>query len=264
VSRHKILGDRRVTLSGGVASCPQDAHERAELERKADAALYWCKRNGKNLCAVAGEMTTSEDGTGDTTLAHLYALVETIDAQHLHTRDHSENVAAYAVAVGQVLGLEPDRIVRLRRAGFLHDVGKVAVRGHILEKPGALDDAEWLEMRLHPTVGAAMLQHAGLTEEASWVRHHHERIDGGGYPDRLPGSEIPFEAKILFVADSFEAMTSDRPYREGMEVEDALAELERCAGTQFDPDVVEALVGLVRRGDLAVLSMRGETVPAVS
>ena len=94
-----------------------------------------------------------------------------------------------------------------------------------------------------------MLVHAGLIEEAGWVRHHHERVDGAGYPDHLAGDEIPLEARIIFVADSFEAMTSDRPYRAGMEVEDAVAELRRCSGTQFEPEIVEALAHLVEEGE---------------
>ena len=110
-------------------------------------------------------------------------------------------------------------------------------------------------MKIHPVAGATMLLHSGLGDEASWVRHHHERIDGGGYPDRLSGDEIPLESKILFVADSFEAMTSDRPYRRGVSVDDAVGELRRCAGTQFDPAVVDALVSLVGSDRLTVLAL---------
>jgi len=189
-------------------------------------------------------------------LAHLVTLVSTIDAKHLHTRDHSENVAVYAVALGQALGVDPDRLLRLRRAALLHDIGKVAVRPMVLEKDGRLDDAEMAEIRLHPTVGATMLFHAGLLEESRWVRHHHERLDGRGYPDGLAADAIPFEARILFVADAFEAMTSDRPYKAGRSVPDALEELRRCAGTQFEPRIVAALCELVEREELAVLALR--------
>jgi len=114
-----------------------------------------------------------------------------------------------------------------------------------------------------------MLAHAGLTEEAEWVRHHHERLDGGGYPDGLTGEEIPLEARIIFVADAFEAMTSDRPYRSGIPVEEALAELQRGTGTQFDPEIVDLLGRLVASGDLPVMSLRrrpdaGAEVPSPS
>jgi diguanylate cyclase (GGDEF)-like protein len=257
ISRAEILPDRRVTVSGGVASCPQDGETREELERRADAAMYWAKRHGRDLCAVATEVVVDDQDTEhEGVLAHLYALVATIDARHLQTRDHSENVAAYAVALGQSLGLDRDRVVQLRRAALLHDVGKVAVSQATLSKPGRLTDEEMTEVRLHSGVGATMLLHAGLIEEALWVRHHHERVDGVGYPDELAGDDIPFEARIIFVADAFEAMTSDRPYRAGMDVDEALEELRRCAGTQFEPRVVEALEALVSEGQLTVLALR--------
>jgi diguanylate cyclase (GGDEF)-like protein/putative nucleotidyltransferase with HDIG domain len=259
ISRQTILPDRRVTLSGGIASCPHDAQETEELQKRADAALYWCKRNGKDICAVVSEISLEAPETREeTVLAHLYAIVAMIDGQHLHTRDHSQNVATYAVAVAQKLGLDSDRIVRLRRAALLHDIGKVAVANAILNKPDRLTPGEFADMQAHPDVGAMMLEHAGLHEEAGWIRQHHERIDGAGYPRGLRGNDITLEARIIFVADSFEAMTSDRPYRAGMDVELALAELERCSGSQFEPGVVSALAELVRTGRLAVLAMRDE------
>ncbi|HEX2084642.1 MAG TPA: HD-GYP domain-containing protein, partial [Solirubrobacteraceae bacterium] len=205
--------------------------------------------------------TATEDGEAAATqgmVAHLYALVAMIDAQQLHTRDHSENVAAYTVAIGQALGLARDRIVKLRRAAMLHDVGKIAVPSAVLAKPGRLTQEEFAQIREHPVVGGLMLAHAGLSEEAAWVRGHHERVDGGGYPDGLRRSQIPLESRILFVADAFEAMTSDRPYQAGMPVEEALAELRRCAGTQFDARVVTVLSELVRSGRLSVLALRAE------
>jgi putative nucleotidyltransferase with HDIG domain len=189
-------------------------------------------------------------------LAHLHALVATIDAQHLNTRDHSQNVAAYAAAIGERLGLSRERIVLLRRAALFHDIGKVAVRGDVLNKPSALTDEEFEEIKVHAVVGGAMLKHSGFAEEAEWVRHHHERLDGLGYPDALAGSDIPLEARIIFVADSFEAMTSDRPYQAGIPVADAIKELRSCAGTQFEPRLVEALVELLEQGELAVLALR--------
>jgi HD-GYP domain-containing protein (c-di-GMP phosphodiesterase class II) len=112
------------------------------------------------------------------------------------------------------------------------------------------------EVRLHPNVGATMLLHAGLHAEAHWIRCHHECVDGSGYPNRLRGEEIPLEARIILVADAFEAMTSDRPYSDGVSVDDALAELRACAGSQFDPAVVEAMVDLVERGELPLLALK--------
>ena len=206
------------------------------------------------LILLAGEDTDGEDPMGP--VAHLYGLVSMIDARHLQTRDHSENVAHYAAALGLALGLSAERIVRLRRAAMLHDVGKIGVRSSILEKPSSLTDDEFDEIRLHAAIGGTMLAHAGLREEAAWVRAHHERVDGRGYPDGLTLLEIPLEARILFVADAFEAMTSDRPYRRGVAVDVALDELRRCAGTQFDPLVVEVLDHLLENDGLTVLALR--------
>jgi diguanylate cyclase (GGDEF)-like protein/putative nucleotidyltransferase with HDIG domain len=257
VAAEKILHDRTVTVSAGIATWPEDGCALEELESKADAALYWAKRNGKNLCAVATEVVVPEAGEDrDGMLAHLHALVATIDSQHLNTRDHSQNVAAYAGGIGEHMGLTRERLMLLRRAALFHDIGKVAVRGEVLNKPSALTDAEFEEIKVHTVVGGAMLAHSGFTTEAAWVRSHHERLDGRGYPDALDGSEIAIEARIIHVADSFEAMTSDRPYHRGIPVSEAVVELRRCAGTQFDVRVVEALIELLEQDKLPVLALR--------
>ena len=259
VASAPILPDRTVTVSAGIASWPEDGMVLEELEGKADGALYWAKRNGKNLCAVATEVVVPEPGEArDGMLQHLHALVATIDSQHLNTRDHSQNVAAYAAAIGEHMGLSRERIVLLRRAALFHDIGKVAVRREVLNKPSRLTDAEFDEIKVHAVVGGAMLAHSGFEAEADWVRHHHERLDGRGYPDALPGPEIAIEARIIHVADSFEAMTSDRPYHQGRPVDEAVAELRRCAGTQFEPRAVEALVELLQADALPVLALRDE------
>ena len=257
IARNSILHDRRVTVSGGVSSCPKDAIELGSLIKQADAALYWAKRNGKNLCAIASEAIVESDSDQDrvdVTVAHLHAMVAAIDAQHLLTKDHSENVASYAVALGQALELDPERIVKLRRAALLHDIGKSAVSRTILEKPAKLTDEEFEKIKLHPGVGATMLTHSGLVEEALWIRHHHERIDGCGYPDGLAGEAIPFESRILHIVDAFEAMTSDRPYHKAISVTDAVKELERCAGTQFDASIVAGLHRLLSGDKLTILA----------
>jgi putative nucleotidyltransferase with HDIG domain len=257
VAATPILADRTVTVSAGIATWPEDGNVLEVLEGKADGALYWAKRNGKNLCAVATEVVVAESGDPrDGMLAHLHALVATIDSQHLNTRDHSQNVAAYATAIGEHLGLSRDQIVVLRRAALFHDIGKVAVRGEVLNKPSALTDSEFDEIKVHTVVGGAMLMHSGFSVEAGWVRSHHERLDGRGYPDGLAAGDIPLEARIIHVADSFEAMTSDRPYHRGIPVEDALAELRRCAGSQFDARIVEALAELLELDKLPVLALR--------
>jgi HD-GYP domain-containing protein (c-di-GMP phosphodiesterase class II) len=145
------------------------------------------------------------------------------------------------------LGLSAQRTTRVRLAGMLHDIGKVGVPDGILHKPGKLTDAEFAVIKRHPELGAQMLDHPSLTDVREWVGQHHEQPDGRGYPQRLSDDEIPLEARIIAVADAYEAMTSDRSYRSSLDHEAARAELERCAGTQFDPRVVRALLSLLER-----------------
>jgi HD-GYP domain-containing protein (c-di-GMP phosphodiesterase class II) len=145
------------------------------------------------------------------------------------------------VLVGQVLGLPGERIEQLRLAGLLHDVGKIGIADVVLQTPESLDADERTAMTSHVQTGHAIVAVAGLDEEANWVLHHHEHVDGSGYPGGLRGNEIPLESRIILVADAFEAMTADRPYRNARAASEAFAELERGAGTQFDPHCVEAL-----------------------
>ena len=252
ISRAEMVPGLRVTVSAGVGASPQDAPSRDELVRRTDAALYWAKRNGKDLCAVVTESTDeTEEKKFDAgaAVAHLTQLMGTIDADN-----RSQAVATYAVALGEAVGLKAGSLAPLRRAAVLHDLGNVAVRDEILSKPGPLTEAEMAEVRLHSVVGAAMLRHAGLTDEAHWVHHHHEHFDGGGYPAGLGAGNIPIESRILLVASAFAAMTTDRPYRKAMSTAGALSELRKDAGTQFDPRLVRMFSKLVTRGGLEVVA----------
>ncbi|MDX6601000.1 MAG: hypothetical protein QOF13_202, partial [Solirubrobacterales bacterium] len=139
-------------------------------------------------------------------------------------------------------------------AGVLHDIGKLGIADAILQKPSSLDDEEWQEMRRHPEIGARILEHANLRDIAGWVRAHHERLDGHGYPDGLAGTAIPAEARVLAVVDAYEAMTADRPYRPSLGTEAAETELRRAAGTQFDAMIVDALLESLAAGDESALS----------
>ncbi|TLM80041.1 MAG: HD domain-containing protein [Actinobacteria bacterium] len=186
----------------------------------------------------------------DAYLATVRALAAAVDAKDTYTRGHSDGVAAYSVATGSVLGLSPEQMTALEMAAYLHDIGKIGVREEILLKPGRLTDAEMGQMRHHPLIGANILRPVAFPWPiAPVVRHHHEHWDGRGYPAGLKGEEIPLLARVLGVADAYEAMTSDRPYRRGRSRDEAVAELRRCAGTQFDPRIVDAFVaGLERLG----------------
>jgi putative nucleotidyltransferase with HDIG domain len=167
---------------------------------------------------------------------------DALDAADHGTHAHSHRVVCYATKLGRVLGLEPEDLVTLERGVYLHDIGKIFVPDTILNKPGPLTDAEWKIMRRHPSVGYAML--AGLpflADAAQIVLAHHERFDGTGYPKKLRGDEIPFGARIVHVADAYDAMTTERTYREAQEPGAAIAELRRKSWQQFDARVVAAL-----------------------
>jgi len=169
-------------------------------------------------------------------------LAETLDLRDVSTARHSQTVGRLAEGIARALGLGEDRVHRIRAAGVLHDLGKLGVADAILKKPGPLTDDEWTEMRRHPELGARILDHANLRDISGWVLAHHERVDGRGYPAGLAGEAIPLEARILAVADAYEAMTADRPYRAALSHEVAREELQASAGTQFDPVVVDAFL----------------------
>jgi HD-GYP domain-containing protein (c-di-GMP phosphodiesterase class II) len=174
-------------------------------------------------------------------------LAEVVDADDAYTGEHTRDVVALSVAVAERLGLDEHRRRNVEFGALLHDVGKVAIPKEIINKPGPLDDAEWEIMRTHTVEGQRMLDRVGgsMREVGVIVRASHERWDGGGYPDGLTGEEIPFEARIISACDAYNAMTTTRPYRKALPIATAAAELVRCAGTQFDPVVVEALLGMV-------------------
>ncbi len=176
----------------------------------------------------------------------ILSLAEAVDARDHPTGGHSRRIQAVARAVGHALGLERGQMESLETAALLHDIGKIGVRDAVLLKPGQLSREERREVEQHSLIGARILAAAGLSEEVvEAVRHAHEWFDGSGYPAGLSGEQIPLLARIVAVADAFEAMTADRPYRRGTSWEDALAELEQQAGKQFDPQVVAALRGVL-------------------
>jgi HD-GYP domain-containing protein (c-di-GMP phosphodiesterase class II) len=158
--------------------------------------------------------------------------------------------------VAKKLGLSDALVLRCRLGGWLHDVGKAGIPEHILAKPGPLDDSEWAVMRTHPVMGEQIVRGvAALRDAATAVRHHHERYDGSGYPDRLAGTAIPIEARIVAAADAYAAMTAARPYSPARTPFEATVELRKCSGSQLDPDVVRALLtvlGLATRPALRV------------
>ena len=173
----------------------------------------------------------------------LATLSQAIEARDPYTRGHSARVTALADAVARRLGWAEQRLAALQVGGALHDVGKLAVPQRILRKAGPLDSEERVQVEAHPAAGAKLIEGVASVEAAlPYVLYHHERWDGLGYPTRRSGSAIPLEARLLAIADAYDAMTSARPYRAALSAERALAELDRCAGTQFDPGLVAAFL----------------------
>ena len=240
-----------VTVSAGIASFPEQAAGRDELIRLADSAMYWAKEHGRNRVhyyrpdvVELAELRRLAHGPDRTARYRAAAsLAKAVDLRDTYTGSHSSRVADLAARLAERIGLDDEQIELTRLAGSLHDLGKLAIPEEILRKPGPLTDPERLVLERHPQIGFRMLESLGVDPVAEWVLHHHERWDGTGYPDRLSGTEIPLGARILFVADAYDAMTSDRVYRSRLTVATALVELERCAGTQFDPQIVLALAG---------------------
>ncbi len=198
----------------------------------------------------------------------LEMMARILDARDPYTGGHAAKVADYASAIARELGMPDERIKIVRQAALLHDIGKVAIADHILYKPSRLTDEEYEYVKQHVTVGADLIEQSqGLRHLAPFVRYHHERWDGKGYPAQLAGNDIPLEARILGICDAAEAMISDRPYRRAMPLDAVIAELQRCAGTQFDPALVDVFIRIAKRehdtlfvNSVQEITLRGDSV----
>jgi diguanylate cyclase (GGDEF)-like protein len=245
-----------LTASAGVALYPHHAAEKDGLLERAEQALRVAKSRGKD-CAVAwseGLHRSSPDGVRqEAQLRAIFALARAVDARDPYTGLHSQRLARYARAFAEGLGINDERLAVIRAAALLHDVGKIGVRDAVLLKPARLDDLEFSEMREHPVLGERIVIGAVDRQISRAVRHHHERMDGDGYPDRLKGDAIPLASRILLVADAFDAMTTDRIYRKALPLDQAINELRVHAGTQFDADVVASAIALIESGVVSVL-----------
>ncbi|AHG91432.1 response regulator receiver [Gemmatirosa kalamazoonensis] len=187
-------------------------------------------------------------------LASMQSLADALEVKDPYTRGHSIRVSLYSVSIAHALGLGTDVIRQIELGGHLHDIGKIGVRESVLKKPGPLTEEEYRHIMTHPVVGWKLLNPllSDMPLALDIVRSHHERVDGCGMPDGLAGDAIPLVARIAAVADSFDAMTSDRPYRVGLSMAAARQELWRCAGTQYDPDVVAAFDAAVEEGEISI------------
>lgn len=235
-----------VTASFGIATFPEDATSVLGLLSAAESALLAARQNGEGVADSQSGWRSRYRIQADGAFSTLEAMVTAIDNKDHYTRRHSEQVTEYAQWIAEELNLSDEQRHTLRLAGLVHDVGKIGIPDEVLLKPDVLSPAEYETMKQHAVLGAVMLAALPEMEQvAPIVRSHHERWDGTGYPDRLSGEEIPLLARILTAADAFSAMTTDRPYRKGMDWQSALNELQRQKGKQFDPQVVDALVAAI-------------------
>jgi putative nucleotidyltransferase with HDIG domain len=217
----------------------------ALLVRRASTTI---KRQAVTLRARSRELMDSYRRLEESSLEAIESLNATVDAKDPYTAGHSARVQGIALAVARELGVTRGGLDAIRFGGLFHDIGKIAVPDSILTKPAALDEAEYAAIKRHPADGAEIVSHfSRLHDAVPIIRHHHERWDGRGYPDRLAGDEIPTEACIVGLADAWDAMTTDRPYRQALSVDEAAAEVRRCRGTQFAPAVVDAFFKAFRR-----------------
>ena len=272
VARRGILADAgstTISLSAGVgAAWPGEGVQVQDLLRRADQALAAAKDAGGNCtktsddvpagcrniltqsreaAQLCGEVARRVGQAKDAFVDSMASVIGELDARDVHTRDHARKVARYAVGIARTMGLSDEETALIRRAAILHDIGNVGVPESVLRKEGVLTSEERRIMEQHVQIGVAILEHTGLLEgEIPLVRQHHERWDGSGYPDGIGETAIPLGARILAVADAFDAITSDRAYRKARDLCDAVQILIEESRRQFDPDVVDALVRQVR------------------
>ena len=243
----------RLSASAGLAAFPEHASDPADLLRLADGALFHAKETGKDHLVVYDASRVPDLNARDridrlqmqSKVSAVRALAAAVDARDPATRFHSQKVAQLSVSLGRRLGLSGEHLRMLELAALMHDVGKIGLPDAILNKRDDLTEDEWREVRQHTVRGTHILGATELDVILPWVRGHHERWDGNGYPDGLSGDVIPFEARILCACDAFDAMTSDRAYRVALSTPVALREMELCAGAQFDPRIAAEFVALV-------------------
>ncbi len=246
-----------VTASIGLANYPADGVVADELIDVADNALYHAKRAGGNRILLSSDALSElpdEGGVHGTYnkrsgLSAVYALVSAVEAKDSFMYDHSRKVNTYAVALAEAIGLSPDQVTNVSTAALLHDIGNIGISDKILNKKGRLNEEDWKAIKTHPKLGATIIGNIRhLAPCVNIVLYHHERWDGGGYPEGLQREQIPIEARILAIADSFEAMTSVRPYRPPLPLKEIVKQLKQGAGLQFDPNLVDAFIGIVEAG----------------
>lgn len=194
----------------------------------------------------------------------LAALVEALDAKDSYTRGHSERVALYAADIARAMKLPEDQVEVIQHMGLLHDVGKIGVHDELLTRTGRLANYEFAHVQKHTEIGARIIDDINLGQAKDYILHHHEKYNGDGYPAKLRGGQIPLGARIITVADCFDAMTSNRPYREGLDLSQAILEMKRSSGTHFDPHIVEIFTKVLQNNNPALPNAVGKNTEALN
>jgi HD-GYP domain-containing protein (c-di-GMP phosphodiesterase class II) len=257
---------KRLTVSIGISIYPYGAQTVKELVDNADQAIYQIKRKGKNAIKVFDTFVQNREAQFqepdyaniyDEYKSTIYALTAAIDAKDHYTFNHSDNVAVYATELAKAAHLSEDIVENIRQAALLHDVGKIGIPERVLNKPDHLTSEEFEIMKGHVEASIDIIRHLpSLDYVIPAVLGHHERFDGTGYPRRIAGEDIPLTARILCVADSFDAMISERCYKPALPVQEALVRMEEDAGRQFDPALSDLFVELIRSNKLDIKTKR--------
>jgi putative nucleotidyltransferase with HDIG domain len=255
-----VSGKGVLTISIGIACYPEHVADAETLAFCAELALLESKKKGRNTVTTYAPIQAAEAPSSKTPdkraalskasqLSHIstiLALAAALDAKDPFTYGHSQKVAKYAVLLGEAIGIEPERLSALRTAALLHDIGKIGIPDGLLLKPQRFSDEERIEVQKHAVLAVDILKHipsfSGLLPN---IVHHHERFDGTGYPDGIRGEDIPLESRILSIADSYDAMTSPRQYKPTLTTKEAIAEIKKCAGTQFDPKLANVFCEII-------------------
>lgn len=246
------MPDKCITASIGVSTFPEMADSRGELIMLADQALYKSKANNRNkvqlYSSVIDELKDSIhfDSEGDEVIQTLRTFLTIINSKDRYTYGHTERIMTYAELLAKKVGLPEDEVRNIRYGALLHDIGKVEVPSEALNKPTKLEPEEWEMIKMHVVWGEEIVKPIKeLGQCLDMIRHHHERYDGKGYPDQVAGENIPLAARILTIVDSFDAMTTNRPYKKAKSIANAVVELMNCAGSQFDPSLVMPFIEVI-------------------
>jgi diguanylate cyclase (GGDEF)-like protein len=243
--------DIALGLSAGITQFPRDAETADGLVLLAETALYESRGQEGNKSTLVSDLGVVHTDVADTAkLEQVYALAATVDARDPFAQGHWERIATISDMIGKAIKLSHEELASLHAAALLHDIGKVSIPDSIVIKPDKPTEHEWDIIRRHSAEGARIVSNVkGLSELAPIIRHHHESYDGSGYPDGLKGEDIPLASRIINIADAYDTMTTPRPYRDIISREEAFEELRRCAGSQFDPRLVEAFIQAIEAGE---------------